>query len=452
MYFNPISIIVSAVGLYLLFRLRFFFILHPIRTFNKISGALKDRTAFRSLTLALAGTLGVGNIFGVCVGLLLGGPGSIFWMLVSSFFAMALKYSEVALCRSFPVRTHEGTQGTMAHCIEATLGKIGTPLSRIYAICTLALALTMGSSLQLMSVSGVYTEIFNTPPAILVVFFLIAVAFAVLGGAGIIKKITAIVIPLTTIIYIILSVSILAIHSHRLPEALLLILDDAFSLDSVGGGVLGFLLTGPVREGYTRGILSNEAGAGTSAMAHARSGLLSPASAGLLGILEVWFDTGLVCMLTGFAILLCSPNLSSFSDGMVLIVSVVGNVFGTTGKCLLIFCVFAFALATVICWYYYGSECWASLFGKRKRAIYLPLFLCFVGLGCFADSMLLVSVTDLLMLVATALTLAALIKNSDRIKNLSELSGVIAPEHGMLRRLRIKGIKGSVFSREGKRR
>lgn len=425
MYFNPISIIVSAVGLYLMFRLRFFFILHPIRTLKKITGALKDRTAFRSLTLALAGTLGVGNIFGVCVGLLLGGPGSIFWMLISSFFAMALKYSEVALCRSFPVRTHEGTQGTMAHCIEATLGKMGTPLSRIYAICTLALALTMGSSLQLMSVSGVYTEIFDTSPTFLVVFFLIFVAFAVLGGAGIIKKITAIVIPLTTIVYIILSVSILAIHSHRLPEALLLIMDDAFSFDSVGGGVLGFLLTGPVREGYTRGILSNEAGAGTSSTAHSDSSILSPSASGLMGIVEVFFDTVLLCTLTGLSVLVCVPDLSQYEGAMAVIFSAFSSTFGSYGSFTLLFCVFFFAYSTVVCWYYYGARATEFVFGKNHRLIYTLTFLLLLPLGVIFGEGVMVAITDFLLLVLTVICSATLIKNSDRVVALSESGGII---------------------------
>lgn len=425
MYFNPISIIVSVVGLYLMFRLRFFFILHPIRTIKKIMGALKDRTAFRSLTLALAGTLGVGNIFGVCVGLILGGPGSLFWMLVSSFFAMALKYSEVALCRSFPVRTPSGMQGTMAHCIESTLGKIGAPASKIYAICTLALALTMGSSLQLMSVSDVYIEIFDTPPTFLVIFFLLIVAFAVLGGANIIKRITEIVIPLTTIVYIILSLSILAIHWQRLDETILLILDDAFCFDSVGGGILGFLLTGPVREGYTRGILSNEAGAGTSSTAHSDSSILSPSASGLMGIVEVFFDTVLLCTLTGLSVLVSVPDLSAYSGAMSVAFSAFSSTFGPYGSFVLLFCVFFFAYSTVVCWYYYGARATLFIFGKKHRDVYTLAFLLLLPIGVIFGESFMVTVTDLLLLVLTTICSYTLIKNSDRVVALSESGGII---------------------------
>ena len=141
---------------------------------------------------------------------------------------------------------------------------------------------------------------------------------------------------------------------------------------------MGFLTLTPLREGFARGILSNEAGAGTSSIAHARSGVLSPASAGLLGIFEVWFDTGLICMLTGFSILLAVPDFALFESGMQLVTYAVGNLFGIVGKVTVAILVFAFAFATVICWYYYGSEAWSSIFGKRKRTLFIPLFLCFV--------------------------------------------------------------------------
>jgi Na+/alanine symporter len=129
---------------------------------------------------------------------------------------------------------------------------------------------------------------------------------------------------------------------------------------------------------------------------------------------------------------------------MELIMFTVGNLFGIGGKYAMLFCVFSFAYATVICWYYYGLESWSALFGKKKRALFLPLFLIFVFLGCFSDSYTLVLATDLLMAIATILTLSALIKNSDRIKHLSESGGVIDSDMGRIRPFRIKG---NVFSK-----
>ena len=292
---------------------------------------------------------------------------------------------------------------------------------------------------------------FGITPLFMAVVTVALVILGILGGNDRIEKITAFAIPLTTIIYIFLTLSVIIYNSDSLAYTVKLVVISAFSPRSAIGGGVGFFMSVPLREGFARGLLSNEAGAGTSSIAHSRSGLISPSTAGILGILEVWFDTGLVCMLTGFSILLSVPDPSAFSDGMALVSYSVGNLFGTVGKRLLTLTVLSFAFATVICWYYYGTEAWATLFGKRKRAVFLPLFLLFVFLGCFADSILLVTLTDALMLIASILTLSALVKSSDRIKTLSELGGVIDSEAGRLSRLRIKNIKG-ILSWKGARR
>ena len=123
-----------------------------------------------------------------------------------------------------------------------------------------------------------------------------------------------------------------------------------------------------------------------------------------------------------------------------------------SGKYIVIFSVFAFAYATVVCWYYYGSEAWSTLFGKKKRVVFAPLFLSFVFIGFYTDSIILISYTDALMLLATILSLSALIKNSDRIKTLSENGGVMHSECGRLRRFRVKSIKENVFWKDKRHR
>jgi AGCS family alanine or glycine:cation symporter len=132
-----------AVGLFFLFRLRFFFILHPVKIGKKIAPALRDRTMRRNLCLALAGTLGVGNIYGVALGIILGGEGSLFWLFVSSFFAMAIKYSE-----SF-IAVKIGVSGSgMMPAIRQSFKKIGKPLAYLYCLFMLLLALFMGAFIQ----------------------------------------------------------------------------------------------------------------------------------------------------------------------------------------------------------------------------------------------------------------------------------------------------------------
>ena len=451
MEFNPLPIILAAVGSYFLIRLRFFFILHPIGTTSRGLRAIKDKRARRSFFLALAGTLGVGTVFGVAIGIMIGGAGSLFWLFISMFFAMIIKYAEVVIT-SDNLYHDRDTHGGINYVIRASFKLGGGLLSSLYSVAVLGLSLVMGAALQADAVRESMSSTVSIPRASLAAILILITAAAIIGGARKIEKITAIVIPLTTIIYIFITLGIIVMHCNRLLYVTMDIIYSAFDFESALGGGIGFLLSGPLREGFARGILSNEAGAGTSSIAHARSGVLSPASAGILGIFEVWFDTGIICMLTGFSILLSVPDISMFDSGMDLIAYSVGNIFGLPGKIAMVLSVFAFAFATVICWYYYGSEAWSSLFGKRNNVIFIPLFLSFIFIGCFAETMLLVFLTDAFMLIATFLTLSALIKNSDRIKHLSESGGVVRSERGTIRRFRIKSIRESVFSKGGRDR
>ena len=446
MNFNPLPIILSAVGIYFLVKLRFFFIIHPLRTARKTLRAVKDKRVLRSMTLALAGTLGVGNVFGVAVGIIIGGAGSLFWLLISMIFAMVIKYAEVVITAD---NLHHDTDahGGMFFVIRTAFKKYGGRMSTVYALCVLLLSLLMGATLQSNTVALSVGETVGVSPGIIALLFAVLTFGAIVGGASKIEKVTCVVIPLTTIIYIIIAITVICTNSDRLAEVILNVIRSAFTTQSAIGGIFGFLLGAPFHEGFLRGILSNEAGAGTSSMAHARSGILNPASLGLLGIFEVWFDTGFVCMLTGLSILLSVPDTSFFEGGMQLIMYSVGSVLGSAGKCLLAFCVFAFAFATVICWYYYGMESWAFAFGKKRRILFLPLFLLSVILGGVLDSYLVISIIDLLMAVITALTLSALIKCSDRIKALSERGGVMTFNPKTLRLRDIRG-NGALRGRE----
>ena len=448
MDFDILPFILVVVGSYFLVKLRFFFLLHPIRTAARAFRAISDKRAASSFFLALAGTLGVGNVFGVALGLLIGGAGSLFWLLVSMLFAMVLKYAEVSLASDHLYHDTD-THGGFYYVIKGSLGRLAGPLSVLYSVILLALSLAMGAALQTVAIKETVLEIRPFPTLFLAITVTLLILVSIAGGARKIERITVILIPLTTMIYIFITLSIVISNIGVLPEVIKHVISSAFNTESVLGGGVGFLTSRALSEGFARGLLSNEAGAGTSAMAHSRSGVLSPASAGLLGILEVYFDTGLICMLTGLSILLSVGDISAFSGGMELVMYSVGNHLGEPGKISVLFSVLSFAFATVICWYYYGSESWCSLFGRRSRALFLPIFLLAVFIGFYLDTYALVSLTDILMTVATVLTLTALIKNSDRVKALSESGGVIDSDSGRLRPFRIKG---SVFSKGEKRR
>ena len=214
----------------------------------------------------------------------------------------------------------------------------------------------MGSALQAGTVSDMVGQIFNTPPYLIGIILTFITVVSIIGGVKIIEKITLFAIPLTTIIYIIITGSIILGGLERIIPLTQEIVRDAFTpMGAVGGG-FAFLFSRGLHEGFSRGILSNEAGSGTSSIAHSRSGILNPAQAGLMGILEVFFDTAFLCMLTAYAVLLSVPDTSLFNSGMDLIMYTVNVTLGKPFCILLLLSVLIFAYSTIVCWYYYGES------------------------------------------------------------------------------------------------
>lgn len=404
-----LPILVASVGLYLLIKLRFFFIRHPIRTMRRFASAFGDRGARRSFCLALAGTLGVGNIFGVAAGIMIGGAGSLFWLFVSSFFAMIIKYAETLL-------TFESgaPKGGMAEVIRRVFKSAGKFLAPLYAAFTLVLSLFIGSAMQSVAVLDVAEEAFSIHPIIGAIILIILLLPCIVGGVGKIENITEIIIPLTTIIYILMCFGVILLNFDRFSEVINLIISSAFNFKSATCG-LTFVA---IKEGFARGILSNEAGAGTSAMAHSTCQERTPHIAGLFAMCEVVFDSLILCMLTGFAILLSVDNISAFSSPMSLVSAAFATSLGGFSVYILLILVFAFAYSTLICWYFYGARC-SNLYFPKTRLIYPFLFLFFVIASRLFDSKTVIYITDFLLLIMTVITLSAIVKGTDKIAEIS---------------------------------
>ncbi len=411
---------ISAVGVYLLYKLGFFIFRHPIRTLLVARRGLRAPGAVRSFLLALAGTLGVGNVFGVALGLAVGGCGSVFWLLVSTVFSSVIKYAEVTLSFDNARAGHGG----MFYCIKNSFAHLGGVMSVIYAVCALLLSFFMGAALQIRTVGDAYGILFDTPPYLFLSILVLLIGISVFFGGKVISKITLLTIPMSTIVYTIITLTMIIMNISRLGDVIFCIVRDAFTVRAGVGGVFGFLFSSSMREGYSRGILSNEAGAGTSSMAHTSSDGAKPAERGVLGLLEVVFDTTLLCTLTAFAILLSVPDVSVFNTGMSLIMYAVDGTLGGFGSALVLLSVLIFAYSTVVCWYFYGCECIRFLFGREVRLLYFPLFILSLVAGACLPVGALVYATDALLLILSALTLPTLIKNSDRICVLSERAGL----------------------------
>ena len=412
MLLDPLAPLLTAVGIYILFKIRFFYIFHPFRSFGRAFSALRSRENLAAFTLALAGTLGVGNVLGVAVGIMVGGAGSLFWLFVSAIPAAAVKYAEVLL-------SADG-RGSMPDAVRHTFPRARGVLSGLYAIGCLFLSLVMGAALQSRSVADAGLAAMGVAPHIGAAVLALAVLASVAIGGKKIGKITMFVIPLTTIIYIIIAFSAIIVNFDRLPAVVCDIFREAFTPEAGLGGALIHVNSRAMREGFSRGLLSNEAGAGTSSLGHSTGDELPAAVRGLHGVLEVVFDTSILCTLSGIAILVSVPEPDAYSGGMELILSALGGAPGEVSSYLVALSVFAFAYSTVLCWYHYGRDCLVRLVGCSRLPIFAFVFLSFVLAGALISESVLIAIADALLLLLTLITLPTVIKNSDRIVLLSE--------------------------------
>ena len=419
LYILPLIIIVA--GVYLHVCLGFSFVLRPFCVIQKIRSSIKCKGASRSLSLSLAGTLGVGNIIGVAIGILAGGAGSVLWLLVSSFFSVILKYAEAALSSDMG----DGGHGGLMYIIKHSFCKCGGVLSKTYAFLCMLLAFFMGAAFQTSSAVECIKEIEPSLYIPLALLFVFAVAFVVFKGASSIERVVSVVIPISSLVYICLCITAIFINLNEIPHVVSTICSSAFDFKSIGGGVLGFFTSSKIREGFLRGMLSNEAGAGTSSLAHARNPSGDPSAVGIMGAVEVIFDTVVLCTLTAIAILVCVADTDKYESGVALILDSVGAVFGALSEYIIVLLIFIFAFSTVICWYYYGSECYRFLFDNKKSRIYYVAFVLSVCLGSVASLEPFVTISDYIFLFLTALCVLAIIKNTDRLVRLSERGGLI---------------------------
>ena len=259
-----VPIVLIFAGLFFCFKLRFFHFLHPV----KIIKALKPESArsgvssFGAMSLALAGTLGVGNMVGVASAIALGGFGSIFWMWVSAIVAMVLKYAEIVLAMSHRRFDENGRPyGAAMYYISDALGKgrLGRIIASVFACFCIFNAISMGGMIQVNSAANAIDGVFGIPPIIIgVVFALITVWTSVRGRDGILS-VTEKLVPFMTVGFLLLSVAVICIYPQKTLSAFSLIFKNAFNVRSGFGGVIGFLLSSSLRYGTMRGILSNEA-------------------------------------------------------------------------------------------------------------------------------------------------------------------------------------------------
>jgi len=378
---------IFITGLLLCFRLKFIHILHPLKVIKALFRPQNDGISpFRALSVALAGTLGVGNIAGVASAVALGGAGSVFWMWISALVSMVIKYGEIVLAMLYRKKTHDGIyHGGAFYYIRDGLGF--KRISAVFAVLCIITSFTLGSIVQVKAAAdsaSVLADLFGYDREfaglMCCVILSVVTACVVFGGIGWISDITVRLIPLLSVSYIGVSLFIIFRNINLLPGVMEDIVLGAFDIKCIAGGIGGYGMMQAVRYGVSRGLLSNEAGCGTAPIAHASSDETVPAVQGCFGIFEVFADTILLCSMTAFVILIHGCD---GTEGITLALNSFISGAGNGAGIFLALSVICFAFATLVCWSYYGCEAVGFLGGKKyHRTVYLVLFCITVLLSC----------------------------------------------------------------------
>ena len=378
-------------------------------------GFFSKNSPVRALTLALAGTLGVGNITGVTSALISGGPGAVFWMWAGSVIVIIIKYAEVYLSVLYRQRDRYGFFGGAMYYIRDGLskrfgGRASAFFGSVFAVLCIANSLFTGNIVQSSAASSALSPKHRiVTGAILAVLVL----FSIIFGTRRIERITAYLIPPLAGVYIAISAYVIFSNLSLAGEVFCDIFSSAFSYRAVLGGAAGFCMRDAVRYGIMRGIFSNEAGCGTSPTAHASAETESPSAQGRLGIAEVVFDTPVLCTLTALVMLIADKKYAlipwnTSSDAASVTLSAFGMIGGF--REILSVSIILFAYATIIAQIYYGTVAIGYLSQKKKwRVVYYILSVVCTVIGSVVSSELMWMGADALLGTMTVLNCLALL-------------------------------------------
>lgn len=341
---------------------------------------------FSALMTALAATIGTGNIVGVATALVAGGPGALVWMEVSALFGMALTFSECTLAVKYRRRDRRGAWcGGPMYVMSAALGRPGRWLAAVFSVFAAAASLGVGSMTQANSIAGALAAVAGAPVRLVGLVTAGLALAGILGGIRSISRITSVLVPVMAVLYIAAGLAVILGNLPRLPAALADIFRCALSPQAAAGGTLGTAL----RWGVARGVFSNEAGLGSAAIAAASAETDSPVRQGYIGMTGVFFDTIVICTVTGLAIC-CSGVLGTADasgnpvDGAALTILAFQTVLGPLGAWFISISIVLFAFSTILGWAYQGEQAFAYLSGGRGAALYRLLFVLAALLGAEA--------------------------------------------------------------------
>jgi len=349
---------------------------------------------FQAVATAVSGTVGIGNIGGVAVAIVIGGPGAAFWLIVAGFLSMSTKLVECTLGVKYRRYNADGSvSGGPMYYLEHYLSSRGAPrwgklLGGFYALSLVIGCLGIGNMfqsnqayVQFVTISGGEQSFFAERGWVFGLLIATAVGLVIIGGIKSIARVAAHIVPFMAILYCVSALIIIAMSAARIPAAIELIVGSAFSMQSATGGAVGAIIVG-----FQRALFSNEAGIGSASIAHSAVQTNEPASEGLVSLLEPFIDTVVICTLSSLVIVTTAYPNGLMDDGLegIALTSAAFAHHISWAPYPLAIAALLFAFSTSIAWSYYGLKGWTYLFGEGRitQMVFKGIFCAFIALGC----------------------------------------------------------------------
>ncbi len=432
----PLIIMILVVGIFLTIRVRGLQIRLLPRALmelfrNEKSGTDGEVSSFAALCTALSATIGTGNIVGVATALVAGGPGALFWMWIAALVGMATKYAECLLAVKYRNVEEDGhIVGGPFYYIEKGMGPKWRWLAKIFAFFGVCVGLMgIGTFTQINGITNAVQNFFDPDKQWTVFLFgkeyswtvviagiilTIAVALVIIGGIQRISSVSQVIVPFMAVLYVVVVLVLLLTHLSAIPSAIVEIVQSAFGMRPIAGGALGSMIVA-MQKGIARGIFSNEAGLGSAPIAAAAAQTDSPGQQGLISMLGTFFDTIVICTMTGLSIVITGAwnvglegvavTNKAFQDGL--------PISGQVSAFILMICLVFFAFTTILGWDYYSERCLEYLIGGKQKVVkaYRWIYILAIFIGPFMTVSAVWTIADIfngLMAIPNLIALVAL--------------------------------------------
>ena len=384
----PLIVLLLGTGIYLTIRLNLLQVFRlPLALkliFKAQNDGKGDVSSFKALCVALAATVGTGNIVGVATAVKLGGPGAVFWMWVAAFFGMATKYAEGLLAVKYRSVDAKGEiAGGPMFYIKNGMGEKWAPMAAFFAFaCILVAFFGIGTFPQVNAIVDSMKIAFGLPVWVTDAIITILVAAITIGGLKNIARVAGKIVPFMAVIYVVVSIGLILMNLNAVPDALALIVRSAFTGEAAAGGFAGSTIMMAMQKGIARGMFSNESGLGSAPIAAAAAKTKWPAEQGLISMTGTFIDTIIICSMTGLALVLTGVWKGT-AAGAMMTTNAFASAYGHMGVILLTVSLALFAFTTILGWNYYGERACIYLFGTKGVMPYRLIFIALVASGAY---------------------------------------------------------------------